>query len=176
MLPSSWRTFRGDSFLLSSYNSCFSLSVFSPHGVSTEKWRGKTRESICHDKAEAPFSWLLYMGRNLGADSPSFPFSSSLSHHSRPFLVAARARADNLNIQSCIFSVLCADRKVGTEQPCNGENTMNPLSYQQMNNQMSHNTHNKPQLRKTWLPTTLKCAPGFWINPVLLMHSEQSWA
>lgn len=69
-----------------------------------------------HDKAELPFSWLLYMGRNLRPDSASDPFSSSLPHHFRPSLVAARARADCLDIQSCIFLVFCADRKGGTEQ------------------------------------------------------------
>lgn len=179
MLPPSWRTLGGDLFLLSSCNSCFSLSVFSPHGASTEKQRGKIRGSICHHNAELPFTWLLYMGRNLRPDSPSDPFSSSLPHHFKLSLVAARLfRDDCLEIQSCIFLVLCADRKQEnhTWTSCKAENTVNPLSHQEMNNQMFHNTHSKPRLRKTLLLTALRWTPGFWINSVLLMHSEQSWA
>lgn len=141
----------------------FTVSIFSTWSFHWEV-KGENQGKYLPRQSWAP----LFLATLYRQKSGTWFSLRSLQHHFRPSLVAARA--DYLNIQSCIFSVLCADRKVGTEQSCNAESTMNPLSYQEMNNQMFHNTHNKHQFRKTWLLTALKWAPGFWINPVLLMH------
>jgi len=111
------KSFWGSLFLFYGCNSRFSLgNTVIPFSTRSFHWEAKGKKterkySSRHSRAPFPCGWPPHIGRKPRSVSPSVPFCSSPP---APLKRASlEAGAYYLEIQSCIFSVLCADGETG---------------------------------------------------------------